>query len=270
MANNLLMKYLRGCGYATVSDQAPEDSPDYVMQYANNLGQRALHLMHLNDMAKEGDFDRCILSLKANVPFFFSHSTKSKYFVECLDMLQKALFTSSPQMRLRLLEGSFTNKHGGQGRNVETDLVMEHSVRTKKDLIRSLGANKRDAAIERITMSAETIADIASNINTSLNIPPKSIFSTKVIHQEDENRMKECLRNLRPFTKQPGRKLGKIRIPASSITRPLVDKMKVHMERTLKWLSEKPHQAAEHTAVEDDAEDHAEPGYESEHELPPM
>lgn len=251
-ANNLLMTFLRVSGYGAVSNPVPEERPDYTRQYASNLAQRAVHLMHLNDMAKEGDLDRCVLSLKANVPYFFAHSTKSKYFIECLDMLQKALYTSSPQMRLRLLEGSFTNKHGGKGRNVETDLVMEHSIRNKKDLIRSLGANKRDAAIQRITLSADTIADIASNIHTSLKISRKSGFSAKVIHQEDEDRMKECLRDLRPFAKQPGRQLGNIRVSASSISQPLIDKMKVNMKRTLTWLYEAPHRLAAQTDVDEE------------------
>ena len=48
----------------------------------------------------------------------------------------------SPDLRLRVLEGAFVNTKGGQGKNKEADLVQEHCVRNKKDLIRSLGKKK--------------------------------------------------------------------------------------------------------------------------------
>ena len=82
---------------------------------------------------------------KSNImPFFFGHSHLSKYFVECIDTILKATATTSEQTRLHLLEASFTNVRGGTGKNVETDLVMEHSVRNKKKLVRNLGANKTE------------------------------------------------------------------------------------------------------------------------------
>ncbi|XP_071110673.1 uncharacterized protein [Haliotis cracherodii] len=83
-----------------------------------------------------------------NIPFFYAHSKLSKYFVENIDILLKTQYLLSPQMQLRLLEGSYVNPHGNEGNNVETDLVMEHSVRNKKDLICQLGANKTEKAIQ--------------------------------------------------------------------------------------------------------------------------
>ena len=60
-------------------------APDDVMSHSQQLCAWTIHLMHLNDMAKEGDLARTVLACKMNVPFFFSHSKLSKYFVECID-----------------------------------------------------------------------------------------------------------------------------------------------------------------------------------------
>ena len=240
VADHFLMKHLRHFGFASVSAEQQEDAPDHLFNYSNNLCHRALHLMHLNDMAKEGDLDRAVLSLKANLPFFYAHSARSKYFVECLDVLMKTLHTCSPQMRLRLLEGSFANKRGGKGQNVETDLLMEHSVRNKKEPIRSLGSNKRDQAIQPITMAADTVSDICTSLNGSLRIPKKTGYSSKIIVEEDELRVKQCLRELRPFTRQPGRTLGCLRVPASSVSTAVVERMKDHIKHVLTSLVRQP------------------------------
>jgi hypothetical protein len=66
-------------------------------------------------------------------------------------------------MQLRLLEGSF-NMKGGPGNNVETDLVMEHSIRNKKDFIRSLKSNKTKKANQRVTRAADTVSSSEKNV----------------------------------------------------------------------------------------------------------
>lgn len=100
------------------------DEVDEVMAHFTNLSKWAIHLMHMNDSAKEGDMNRTILSLKRNIPFFYSNSPMSKYFSECIDYLIKVLYVGSPTDRLRILEASFTNIKGGIGRCVETDLAI--------------------------------------------------------------------------------------------------------------------------------------------------
>ena len=97
--------------------------PDAVMSYGSQVCAWSLQLMNLNDMAKEGDINRIGLSVKANMPFFFSHSNLSKYYVECLDIILKTQHMNSPQMQMRLLESSFVNTKGGAGNNMEVSLL---------------------------------------------------------------------------------------------------------------------------------------------------
>lgn len=115
----------------STSPSVPEEE-DQMYNYASNLCHWVLHLLQLDDTAKEGDLRRLVVNCKYSLVFFFSHSKLSKYLVENLDFLLKTQHLLSPQLSLRVLESSFINMSGGAGRNVEADLVQEHSVRNRK------------------------------------------------------------------------------------------------------------------------------------------
>ena len=222
-------------GNILVVDKVPK--VDEVMSHANNLSLWAMHLMHLNDMAQEGDLDRTILACKLNIPFFFSHSNLSKYFVESIDFLLKCKHISSPQMSLRVLEGSFVNMHGGKGKCIETDLLMEHSIRNKKDLIRELGSNKKEAAIVRATSAAETVSRVTQNFSNTLGTRIKSNRHTRIISEEDTGKVKVVLRKLRPFKYTSARRYQSMPscppLPFANID---LDDMKKSMRRTIDRL----------------------------------
>ena len=218
-------------GHYLVANKQLPVATDHVMSHANQLCMWALHLMHLNDMANEGDFARTVLACKLNVPFFFSHSKLSKYFVECIDFILKTQCITSPQTQLRLLESSFVNSMGGAGNNVETDLAMEHSVRNRKDLIRNLGANKTDKAIIRVSMAADTVATITKNFQQTVGVVTKSGRHTKHISDGDREKVKKALRKLRPFNFTTGRQYQQMpKIPFS----PFANIDLADMEKSLK------------------------------------
>ena len=210
---------------------------DQIMSHACNLCMWALHMMHLNDLAKEGDLDRAVLGSKLSIPFFYSHSKLSKYFVENIDFLLKTQHISSPQMRLRLLEGSFVNRKGGTGNNVETDLAMEHAIRNKKDLIRSLGANKTEAAIVRVTMAADVVATITKTFNDLVGVVEKGGRHTKHVSAADRTRVRNVLRNIRPCQYVSGRLFrGMPQIPPSPFAPIDLQGMRVSMDRVVQRL----------------------------------
>ena len=105
-----------------------------------------------------------------------------------------------------LKENLFTNPKGGQGNSVESDLVMEHSVRNRKDIIRSLGANKTEGAIVRATLAADTVATITRNFDSTIGITVKSGRHTKFVSDADRDWVKQVLRRLRPFKFNAGKK----------------------------------------------------------------
>ena len=167
---------------ATMAGELPQD---HVYNYSMNVCHWGLHLMQMNDTAKEGDLNRTIVNLKYCIPFFFSHSRLSKYFVECLDYLRKVCYTLSPQQRLRTLEGSFVNSFGGKGNNVEADLRQEHSVCNSKELIHQLGANKTESAITRVTGAADTVSKLVDYINHCMEKPSGFAQHKKPVSDEE-------------------------------------------------------------------------------------
>jgi hypothetical protein len=122
----------------------------------------------MHDTATEGDLYRAVLNSKYVVPFFYSHSKLSKYLVENIDYVLKCEYLSSPLQRIRVLEGSFVNVRGGLGKNVESDLVQEHSVCNQKSLIKTLGANKTETSITRVTRSADALVEICFQFDSSI------------------------------------------------------------------------------------------------------
>ncbi|XP_052675768.1 uncharacterized protein LOC128157314 [Crassostrea angulata] len=179
---------------------------DELYNYSVQLCQWYLHLNELHDTAKEGDLNRTILNCQYSLPFFFSHSKLSKYLVENIDYVLKCKYLLSPLQRMRVLEGSYVNINGGQGQNVESDLTQEHSVCNQKMLIKSLGANKSENAIKRVTGAAETISNICEKFDESLNIKPKSGSHSRPLNESDQKLVSRTLRRLRPFRFTPGRK----------------------------------------------------------------
>ena len=90
---DLLVNHLRRHNYLAFPRKTHLKA-DKVFNHASNLCSCTFHLLNVSDMAKEGDVDRAVMSLKAYVPFFYKHSPMSKYFLECLDMLLKVEVTS--------------------------------------------------------------------------------------------------------------------------------------------------------------------------------
>ena len=194
---------------ATLSAVVKSELPvDEFYNYCVNVCHWGLHVMQLNDTAKEGDLARSVINLKHCIPFFFSHSRLSKYFVECIDFLIKVCHTLSPKQRVRTLEGSFVNAFGGKGCNVEADLRQEHSVRSSKDLIKNLGANKTETAITRVTSAADSVAALVEYIDYTMGKPMPFSHHKKSTPAAEAAKASEILRELEPFKFTPTRECG--------------------------------------------------------------
>ena len=131
--------------------------------YAMNFLQWYFTVIQLKDAIKEGDMKRTNIVLKHIVPFFYSHSKLSKYFVECIDYILKTEHTLSPYMALKVCAATFVNMKGKQGKNKAADLQKENKVNYLKSLIRSLGANKTENSIVNITKAGPVMLDIVDN-----------------------------------------------------------------------------------------------------------
>jgi len=182
--------------------------PDEVFNYSTQLCHWYLHYLSMDDTAKEGDIDRLIANCKYNVPFFYSHSKLSKYMVENLDLILKTQYTLSPQEAVHVLELAFMNSRGGSGNNYESDLKMEHTVRSRKELIRGLGANKTERAMLRATGASDAIDELKLSFDMEVMASTiASSFHSKASTSEDCIKIRAQIQRLRPFRKVAGRKI---------------------------------------------------------------
>ncbi len=74
---------------------------DELKNYSTQLLQWYLQLADFQDAIKEGDPGRCLVGLKLMIPFFFGHSVRSKYFIECVDYVLKTQILLPPALSLR-------------------------------------------------------------------------------------------------------------------------------------------------------------------------
>ncbi|KAK3108378.1 hypothetical protein FSP39_006644, partial [Pinctada imbricata] len=219
-------------------NKAHDESDDQVMNYSCQLLQWGVHFLSFEDTAREGDITRIIPNLKKAIPFFISHSKLSKYLVECVNYILQYEF-ASPLNKMRILEGSFINRRGGVGRNVEADLIQEHSVRHQKELIRGLGANKSEAAIKRITNASNLLSSIISNFDESLKVPQKGPHHTPSFNQDDVKIIRQAIEGVKPFRYTKGRTCRSFFFPSTKFEiqkatiLPIITKIKERIERGL-------------------------------------
>ena len=184
-----------------------DGEPDEMYNYCSQFCVWALHILHMEDTTKEGDLDRLVANLKFNTALFYSHSKRSHYFSDCLDFILKTQYLLSPQESLRVLEGAFINPSGRPGRNIESDLKVEHTVRTRKDLIRGLGANKSERAILRATGAADMVDLVVEANDAACGIPARPNRHTRASTEADKNRIAELINELEPFHFTAGRRM---------------------------------------------------------------
>ena len=138
---------------------------DDLNNYVLNFMQWYFVVIQFQDAVREGDIKRTNILLKHMIPFFYSHSTLSKYMTECIDYILKTEHVLSPQLSLRVRAGSFVNPSGRLGKNKASDLQKENQIKFLKSLICSLGSNKTEKSIVDITKAAPLIMEISENFD---------------------------------------------------------------------------------------------------------
>ncbi|XP_014667743.1 PREDICTED: LOW QUALITY PROTEIN: uncharacterized protein LOC106809250 [Priapulus caudatus] len=158
-----------------------DDLSNYVLQYL----QWYFIMIHLSDAIHEGDVIRTNVILKEMIPFFYSHSYLSKYFVECVDYILKTEVLLPPAIGMRVRAASFVSTHGGNGNNKPTDLQKENEVKMIKELIKGLGSNKTEQSIIAVSKAAPVMMDICANFDKMLQTPKHGTTHKKRPADED-------------------------------------------------------------------------------------
>ena len=124
---------------------------DRVMNCGLCIIEFTVLLLQMIDTVHEGDGDRLIVNLKYLLLIFKAKSSYSKYAVEVMRFLSQVNCTLTEQMAKRVVYGRFFNTAGKQGRNIESDLAMEHTIKATKNLVNAMGAKKKKKAVQRAT-----------------------------------------------------------------------------------------------------------------------
>ena len=126
---------------------------DKVQNYGLSLIELFIVLMQLNDTIHEGDGDRNVINWKY---LLLTHQV------------------SEP-----VIWGRGTNKKGKIGVNMPNDLEMEHTIKSTKNLITSMGTNKTEKAVLRSSMAVTGVSESLHTYDESPNVKPPSTAHTK-------------------------------------------------------------------------------------------
>ena len=178
---------------------------DDLKNYSTQLLQWYLHFIEFQDAIKEGDIFRCNICLKMMIPFFYGHSARSKYFVECIDYILKTEVLLPPLLAMRCRLGSFVNPHGGAGNNKPADMQQENNILVLKDVIKGLGAGKTDKAIVRASLAAPVVDAITEQYKKMLGIHLRNGRHVKKSNMQDVTAVVGLASALDPFAFFAGR-----------------------------------------------------------------
>ena len=211
-SNNGVNVTVQGKKFHFQTKVAQSDEKDCLRNYSLSFLKWALPYFLLKDSIKEGDTFRSNACLKCITPLFYSHSTYSKYAIECIDYLLKTEALLSPQLAWRCRLGSFVNTKGQDGGNKPCDMQQENNVRSTKDVFKGLGAGKADKSLERTSAAAPVMADIDKHYENILEIHLSSSKHSHRVTDEDVTCLLDSMKTIEPFL-QLHRSMGKVKIP---------------------------------------------------------
>lgn len=176
---------------------------DKVQNYGLSLIELFVLLMQLNDTIHEGDGYRNVINWKYLLWLFKANNKLSKYAIEGMYFLTSVKCLLTHQMSERVIWGRGTNKKGKTGANMPNDLEMEHTIKSTKNLITSMGANKTEKAVLRSSMSVTGVTESLHAYDESSNVKPPSTAHAQKSASRDEEIMLGDLRLLKPFKCAP-------------------------------------------------------------------
>lgn len=210
---------------------------DEMYNYSTQFLQWYIHLCEFQDGVREGDPFRTNINLKRMIPFFYSHSHRSKYAVECIDYILKTELLLPKALSIRTRLGSFVNPHGVPGGNKAADMQQENNILVLKDVIKTLGASKTDKAMVRGSLAAPVIGTIVNNYRAQLGCHMRSGRHRTRDRQQDVEAVLTVVNRTNPFNKVPGRTMphyrGILQNPFSSIN---ITDFNIHLDKIIQRL----------------------------------
>ena len=178
---------------------------DGVWCYGVNIIKSFMVLADFKNAVSSGNGEYISILRKQLLTHFFSTPGFNEFAIEMLiNILQCEVLLSEAEAHYCKWAAT-VNWKGGIGRNIEIDLFQENRNCEMKKLIRSMGANKTERAIERASKASGGVAEIVEAFQEQVNICKKSGSHTHKSSAEDEKVISKDLRSLRPFKEEDGR-----------------------------------------------------------------
>ena len=136
---------------------------------------------------------------------FASVSGYNSYAIEMLISTLQNQVLLSPAEAHQCKWAALANWKGGKNKNIEIDLLQENRNSDLKGMIRQMGANKTNKAIQRVSKAAGGVRKIIDVFEAQTSIKPKSSAHSHRSATEDEKKMLADLQKLKPFANSPGR-----------------------------------------------------------------
>ena len=139
--------------------------------------------------------------------FLFSTTLVEKiYTKEAFNILYNHDYLLPPHLASQLIWCCFINVHGSSGRNIPTDLRNEHLNRVCKEAVKSLGANKTEAAIIRVGKALGTLSPVLDNFDMENDVTPPTGRHKFVSVSRDQEIVSKQLSRSKVFCFFPKRK----------------------------------------------------------------
>ena len=173
--------------------------PEFVRNYSLCLLKYFFILIDFKDAVKEGNGERLATLHKHMLPHFKSTPGFNSYAIEMLiNIIQNEVFLSEAEAH-QCIWSATVNWQGGIGKNIEIDIFQENRNRDIKKQIKSMGANKTNAAIERASRSTGGERKIIENFDQKVRKGKKSSTHAHSSSALDESKILADLREVKPF-----------------------------------------------------------------------
>ena len=156
LANGIVKRFVR-----ILPDEVPKPSDDNAYDYACEILSLGLVWYNYLDAVREGD-GHCVMSIWKLLLVIFKKTGRRNYAKEAALLLINYHFLLSDRKAAQVRNERFINTQGGLGRNIASDLYMEHLNRRLKAVIRHLGSNIQPPTLCRAARAIGVVDNICS------------------------------------------------------------------------------------------------------------
>uniref|UniRef100_A0A1X7TUB5 DUF6589 domain-containing protein n=1 Tax=Amphimedon queenslandica TaxID=400682 RepID=A0A1X7TUB5_AMPQE len=146
-------------------DQDDDVDGDDVKRYTMQILSQVLLFMEFVDGIREGDGEKILCCLHYLMLVFKARRRKN-YSIEALNLLAQYHFFLPQRQVNQLIWSRCVNIHGLPGRNISSDLYLEHLNKICKQAVSTLGANKTKAALQQVGQCIGVLHSLLSQYDT--------------------------------------------------------------------------------------------------------